>query len=69
MLYNDKKYTLLVRDEYTNMIFIYTLLDYITDSVLGSLKEFLALVKRQYDLTIYRIHRDNNRALQKEHEQ
>ena len=43
-LYNGKNYVLLIRDEYTSMIFIYILRDYTTASVFGLLKAFAALI-------------------------
>jgi hypothetical protein len=68
--YNGKTCALLIRDEYTSMIFIYVhvLPDHTTASVFGSLKAFIALIKRQYDLTVCKIHRDNDRALQTEYD-
>jgi hypothetical protein len=66
--YNGKTCALLIRDEYTSITFIYVLPDHTTARVLGSLKAFTAMVKRQYDLTVCKIHRDNDRALQTEYD-
>jgi hypothetical protein len=66
--YNGKSCALLIRDEFTSMIYIYVLQDHTTASVFGSVKVFAALIERQYDLTICRIHRDNDRALQTEYD-
>lgn len=66
--YNGTKYAMLIRDEYTSMIYIYLLKDATTESVLGALKAFEAYIRRQFDTSICVIHRDNDRALQTEYD-
>ncbi|KID91318.1 reverse transcriptase family protein, partial [Metarhizium majus ARSEF 297] len=65
--YNGMKHAVLIRDEYTSMIYIYLLRDATTESVLGVLKAFEAYIRRQFDTSICVIHRDNDRALQSEY--
>ncbi|QLI71373.1 Retrovirus-related Pol polyprotein from transposon TNT 1-94 [Metarhizium brunneum] len=65
--YKGMKHAVLIRDEYTSMIYIYLLRDATTESVLGVLKAFEAYIRRQFDTSICVIHRDNDRALQSEY--
>ncbi|KAJ6439138.1 peramine synthetase [Purpureocillium lavendulum] len=65
--YNGMRNAMLIRDEYTSMIYIYFLKDATTESVLGICKAFEAYVQRQFSTSICIIHRDNDRALQAEY--
>ncbi|KAM4067558.1 integrase core domain-containing protein [Hirsutella rhossiliensis] len=66
--FNDKEAVLLIKDEFTSMIFIHFLNDATQDSVMTALRNHEAMIKRQWDLNICIIHRDNDRALQTAYE-
>ncbi|PON14067.1 hypothetical protein C2W62_31025, partial [Candidatus Entotheonella serta] len=65
--YNGMRSAMLIRDEYTSMIYIYLLKDATTESVLGICQAFEGYVQRQFSTSICIIHRDNDRALQAEY--
>jgi Pol polyprotein, beta-barrel domain len=54
---------LVIQDEYSGEIWLYTLPDKSQDSVLGALKSFSCMVQTQWNLKICRIRRDNEAAL------
>jgi len=62
--YNGKEAALIIRDEFTGMIFIYLLKDQTQETILNALQNFEAMIQRQYQLGICRIHRDNDQARQ-----
>jgi transposase InsO family protein len=62
--YNGRKAALLIKDEFTGMIFIYLLSDQTQATILEALQAFEAYIQRQFQLGICIIHRDNDRALQ-----
>ncbi|KAM4067168.1 GAG-pre-integrase domain-containing protein [Hirsutella rhossiliensis] len=63
--FNGKEAVLLIKDEFTSMIFIYLLNDATQGSVMTALRNHEAMVQRQWNLNICIIHRDNDRSLQK----
>ncbi|KAM4065798.1 integrase core domain-containing protein [Hirsutella rhossiliensis] len=62
--FNGKEAVLLIKDEFTSMIFIYLLNDATQGSVMTALRNHEAMVQRQWNLNICIIHRDNDRSLQ-----
>ncbi|KAM4067596.1 integrase core domain-containing protein [Hirsutella rhossiliensis] len=66
--FNGKGAVLLVKDEFTCMVFIYFLNNATQSSVLSALKNHEAMIKRQWNLSICVIHRDNDPALQTAYE-
>ncbi|KJZ69437.1 hypothetical protein HIM_11166 [Hirsutella minnesotensis 3608] len=66
--YNGKRCVMLIKDDYTNMIYIYLLDDQTKESVLSALKSFEVYVQRQFSSSICVIHRDNDCALQAEYQ-
>ncbi|KAK2669851.1 Ribonuclease H superfamily, partial [Fusarium oxysporum f. sp. vasinfectum] len=61
--YNGKKTALLIKDEFTGMIFAYFHTEATQAALLGSLKSFESMIQRQYALGLCRIHRDNDPSL------
>ncbi|KAM4067424.1 integrase core domain-containing protein [Hirsutella rhossiliensis] len=66
--FNGKEAVLLIKDEFTSMIFIYLLNDATQGSVMTALRNHEAMVQRQWNLNICIIHRDNDRSLQSAYE-
>ncbi|KAK7583642.1 hypothetical protein V3481_012924 [Fusarium oxysporum f. sp. vasinfectum] len=66
--YNGKKTALLIKDEFTGMIFAYFHTEATQAALLGSLKSFESMIQRQYALGLCRIHRDNDPSLRTAYE-
>ena len=54
---------LVIQDEYSGEIWVYTLPGKAQETVMGALEEFATMIRTQWDLKICRIRRDNERAL------
>ncbi|KJZ69618.1 hypothetical protein HIM_10981 [Hirsutella minnesotensis 3608] len=61
--YNGKRAALLVRDEFTGLILTYLLANSTQSAVIEALEAFAAYIKRQWNLYVCVIHRDNDPAL------
>ena len=66
--YNHKKTALLIKDEFTKIIFVYALPNSTASDIINCLKFFQNYIKTQFSLIICVIHRDNDVALQNKYQ-
>ena len=61
--YNQMKYALVIKDEFSGYIWVYVQPGKTQDEFLQALKAFSRMIRAQYDLHICRIRRDNEKSL------
>lgn len=66
--YNNKKVALLVKDDFTKLIFFYPLPNSTSSEIIRCFESLQNYVKCQFSLQICVIHRDNDVSLQKEYQ-
>ncbi len=64
--YNQMRYALVIKDEFSRYIWVYSQLGRTQDKFLQAFKAFLRIIKVQYDLYICQIHQDNEKLLGKQ---